>query len=336
MKIALLHDSILPPKNYGGIERIVITLAREYTRLGHQVIVLSQKGSRLGELDFNCEAFALPENYESIAPQNWMPKDIDFLHSHQPLPLKPQIPFLVTSHGNGFANEKYWRNTNFLSQSHCRNHNGRYYVYNGVDPTAYPVVEKKDDYFVFLARTTWRVKNLKTAIAWAKDLNVELRIMGGNGVSRGNIQYAGLVNESKKIELLSHARALIYPTNWDEPCAGAPLEALACGTPVISSANGCMPELVRKGTGFVCETYEDLLHAGQQVGSLQPRDCRKSIDEFFSLKRMAADYLALFDKIMKTGELDHEPRFNFDEDSVTFLYKPTLRNKLRLAVLGKI
>lgn len=336
MKIALLHDSILPPKNYGGIERIVVTLAREYRRLGHDVVVLCRRGSQLTGPEYDFESVALPTDFQTAAPQAWLPNGIDFLHSHQPLPLKPEIPFLVTIHGNGHEGERYWANTNFLSQSHCRNHNGKYYVYNGVDPDHYPVVEKKDDYFVFLARTTWRVKNLRTAIAWANELGVELRIMGGAGVSRGNIQYAGLVDEDKKIELLSRARALIYPTNWDEPCAGAPLEALACGTPVITSANGCMPELVRPGTGLVCETYADLLAAGRTVSTVKAQDCRRAVEEFFSLKRMAHDYLELMTRVIKMGELDQEPRYNFHADSVRLLYKPTLQNRLRLAVLGKI
>lgn len=327
-----MHDSVLPPKTYGGIERIVVTLAREYTRLGHQVIVFCRRGSQLDEY----ETFELPANYQTADPRAWLPSGIDFLHSHQPLPLKPPIPFLVTIHGNGHPEERYWRNTNFLSQSHCRNHNGKYYVYNGVDPDHYPVVTKKDDYFVFLARTTWRVKNLKTAIAWANDLGVRLEIMGGNGVSRGNIRYAGLVNEDQKLDLLSRAKALIYPTNWDEPCAGAPLEALACGTPVISSPNGCMPELVRPGTGVICETYEDLRAAAAQVERLKPEDCRRAVEEFFSLKRMASDYIALIEKVMKIGELDHEPRYNFHADSVRLLYKPTVTNRLKLALLGKV
>lgn len=332
MKIALLHDSVLPPKTYGGIERIVIALAREFTRLGHQVIVLCRKGSALKEF----EQFELPENYQTTDPSLWLPKGIDFLHSHQPLPLKPSIPFVVTIHGNGHEGEKYWRNTNFLSQSHCRNHNGKYFVYNGVDPERYPFTPKKEDYFVFLARTTWRVKNLRTAIAWANDLGVRLEIMGGSGVSRGNIHYNGLVEEPEKVKLLAGARALIYPTNWDEPCAGAPLEALACGTPVISSVNGCMPELVREGTGVVCADYKELLASADKVAKLDPADCRRSVETFFSVQRMAQDYLALFDKIIKMGELDHEPRYAFDPKSVKLLYKPTLANRLRLAFLGKI
>lgn len=332
MKIALLHDSVLPPRTYGGIERIVVNLAREYKRLGHEVLVICRKGSRLDDV----ESFELPAGYSNVPPSQWLPRGIDFLHAHQPLPLKPEIPFVVTIHGNGRQDEKYWRNTNFLSQSHCRNHNGKYFVYNGVDPNLYPFVEKKSDYFVFLARTTWRVKNVKTAITWARDLGVRLEIMGGNGISDGNIRYRGLVEEDEKVELLSNARALIYPTNWDEPCAGAPLEALACGTPVISSMNGCMPELVRPGTGVVCETYADLLAAEKKLESVQPLDCRKAVEEYFSVERMARDYLALFDRILKVGELDQEPRYNFKPESVKFLYKPTLMNRLRYSLLGKI
>ena len=332
VKIALMHDSVLPPKTYGGIERIVVSLAYEYRRLGHEVVVVCRKGSKLEDF----ETFNLPANYLSESPATWLPAGIDFLHSHQPMPIKPSIPFLVTVHGNGHEHEKYWPNTNFLSESHCRNHNAKYLVYNGVDENRYPFVETKQDYYVFLARTTWRVKNLRTAIAWANDLGVRLEIMGGSGVSRGNIRYHGLVNEPEKIKLLSNARALIYPTNWDEPCAGAPLEALACGTPVISSRNGCMPELVRPGTGVVCEDYKQLLESVEVLKSVKPVDCRKSVEEYFSLRRMAQDYLALIHKILEVGELDQHPRYNFDPSSVRLLYKPTVRNRLSLAIRGKI
>ncbi len=332
MKIALLHDSVLPPKTYGGIERIVVSLASEYRRRGHDVSVICRKGSRLNDF----ETVELPAGYQTMEPSKWVPGDIEFLHSHQPLPVKPLIPFLVTIHGNGHLEEKYWRNTNFLSESHAANHSAKYFVYNGVDPDRYPFVAAKQDYYVFLARTTWRVKNLKTAIAWANDLNVRLEIMGGSGVSRGNIHYNGLVDDNRKAELLSNARALIYPTNWDEPCAGAPLEALACGTPVIASRNGCMPELVRSGTGAVCSSYQDLLDAPEALRSVSTKSCREAVETFFSVGRMAQDYLALFDKVRSMGELDHTPHYAFNPTSVKLLYKPTVVNRVRLAVTGKI
>jgi argininosuccinate lyase len=97
-----------------------------------------------------------------------------------------------------------------------------------------------------------------------------------------------------------------------------------------------MPELVRPGTGVVCGTYADLLAAVNKLDSIKTTDCRRSVETFFSVTRMAQDYLALFDKILKMGELDHEPRFNFDPASVKLLYKPTLANRLRLQLTGKV
>jgi glycosyltransferase involved in cell wall biosynthesis len=348
MHIGLLHESDLPPRNYGGIERIVVALARAYVRRGHAVTVLCRRGdaeqvaerpedAREGRI----RIFSLPANYRVRPPKEWLPK-IDFLHSHQPLlfdgasTFRPPMPFLVTIHGNGRAEEKYWPNTAFLSESHAANHSAKYFVYNGVDPSRYEYRANKEDYFVFLARTTWRVKNLRTAIDWANDLGVHLAIMGGNGVSRGGIQFHGLVDEAKKVKLLSGARALIYPTNWNEPCAGAPLEALACGTPVIATANGCMPELVRPGTGVICHSYAELLESAKAVQAISPESCRHSVETFFSDERMADDYLALFERVINMGDLDHEPAWRSDPKNVELMYKPTLVNRLRLALTGKI
>jgi len=331
----LFHDSFLPPPNYGGIERIVVTLAEEYSRRGHKVSVLCKKGSSLK----GSRVLEVPEGFHGDI-EKIVPSDVDFIHSHQPLPVEPRRPYLVTIHGNGHINEKYFANTNFLSRSHGQNHASEIVVFNGVDPNRYTFVEQKQDYFIFLARTTWRVKNLKTAIAWASDLNVKLKIIGGNGISRGNIQYLGFVNDEVKNRELGGARALIYPTNWDEPCAGAPLEALACGTPVISTKNGCMSEMVLDGkTGVICESYRELLGAPEKLKNINNHDCRQSVETTFSVSRMSEDYLRLFERIIKNGKLvkeDKLPHYNFKKESVHFLYKPTLLNQARLMVTGKI
>jgi glycosyltransferase involved in cell wall biosynthesis len=336
MHILLFHDSKLPPPHYGGIERIVVTLAEEYTRLGHKVSVLCRQGSAVN----GCETIHLPGGWKGGDIEKLIPNDIDFIHSHQPLESEPKRAYLVTIHGNGRENEKYFANTNFLSRSHARNHNSEIFVFNGVDPKRYTFIEDKDDYFIFLAKTTWRVKNLKTAIAWANDLKLKLKIIGGNGISRGGIEYLGFVDDATKNKVLGRARALIYPTNWDEPCAGAPLESLACGTSVISTKNGCMPEMVFDNkTGFTCESYEELLGAAKKITSIKPGECRKAVESYFSVERMAKDYLSLFNKILKLGQLVDEkklPRFNFRKSSVQFLYKPTFINQARLMMTGKI
>ncbi|MDZ4676436.1 MAG: glycosyltransferase [Oligoflexia bacterium] len=335
MHILLFHDSKLPPPNYGGIERIVVTLAEEYIRRGHKVSVLCKKGSKINGIN----VVELPENAHTNI-EKVIPSDIEFIHSHQPLPIEPKRPYLITIHGNGHLAEKYWPNTNFLSRSHAKNHNSSIYVFNGVDPQRYSFVEKKEEYYIFLARTTWRVKNLKTCIAWANDLNVKLKIIGGNGISRGNIEYVGFVDDTVKAKILGGAKALIYPTNWDEPCAGAPLEALACGTPVISSHNGCMPEMVTHGeTGVLCENYNELLKADEILKTVSTQACRKKVESQFSVQRMADDYLKLFEHICSQGKLVDQqnlPRYNFKKESVRFLYKPTIVNQVRLMMTGKI
>jgi len=336
MHILLFHDSKLPPPNYGGIERIVVTLAEEYSKRGHRVSVLCRPGSKLN----GSAVVELPMGWKGGDIEKLIPSDVDFIHSHQPLTDEPKKPYLVTIHGNGHENEKYFANTNFLSQSHARNHSSNIFVFNGVDPERYTFVAKKEDYFIFLARTTWRVKNLKTVISWANDLKVKLKIIGGNGISRGLIEYVGFVSDAVKNKILGGAKALVYPTNWDEPCAGAPLEALACGTPVISTRNGCMPEMVLDGkTGITCTTYGELLSAMDKVSNINPKDCREAVEKYFSVSRMATDYLSLFEKIISDGPLvdkDHLPHYNFKKESVRFLYKPTLVNQARLLMTGKI
>ena len=336
MHILLFHDSKLPPPHYGGIERIVVTLSEEYRRLGHRVSVLCRPGSALP----GSQVIFLPEGWKGEDIEKFIPDDVEFIHSHQPLSSEPKKPYLVTIHGNGHQNEKYFANTNFLSRSHARNHNSDIFVFNGVDPKRYTFVDQKDDYFIFLAKTTWRVKNLKTAIAWANDLDLRLKIIGGKGISRGGIEYLGFVDDAAKNKALGGAKALIYPTNWDEPCAGAPLEALACGTPVISTRNGCMPEMVFDNkTGFTCESYKDLTKASTLLGNIKPKDCRDAVENYFSVERMAKDYLKLFNTILTSGPLvdqKHLPRFNFKKESVKFLYKPTFINQARLMMTGKI
>jgi glycosyltransferase involved in cell wall biosynthesis len=335
MRILLFHDSKLPPPNYGGIERIVVALSQEYSRLGHSVTVLCQAGSKIP----NVEVIEIPRGGFTGSIEDVIPKDIDFIHSHQPLNVEPERPYLVTIHGNGHEGERYFANTNFLSQSHARNHGSEIYVFNGVDLKRHLYSDQKKDYFLFLARTTWRVKNLKTVVNWATDLNVKLKIIGGNGISRRNIEYLGFVSDEEKNHVLSQARALVYPTNWDEPCAGAPLESLACGTPVISSGNGCMPEMVSEETGVICKDYSQLLKAYDRVGELNPLDCRTRAEKDFSVERMALDYLKLMTRIIEKGNLvsqDRLPKYSFNKESVEFIFKPTLMNNLQFKITGKI
>lgn len=331
MKIALLHDSVLPPKTYGGIERVVMLLARELTTLGHQVVIVSRKGSVVTDY----EHVELPEHFPDYIKK--LPQDLDFLHSHQPLQkYTPQIPYLITIHGNGKPGEIFDSNSSFVSRSHATNHSAKYFVYNAIDVDSYAFSEKKENSFSFLAKASWRVKNLKTAIQLARDTKTQLEVLGGTGTDSQWVKYHGLVGESEKNQILPRTKALLYPTNWDEPFGLAVLEALACGTPVIASSNGAMPELITPEVGFICKTYSEMLQATDKISHILPETCRNHVRQQFSAARMATDYLKLYEKIQAQGKLDHEPRSNFKKSSVTYLFKPTLVNKMLYQVRGKI
>ena len=332
MKIALLHDSVLPPKTYGGIERVVVNLAYELKKLGHVVTVLTRNESVLPGL----ETMVLPPDFERRVIETWLPPGFDILHSHQPLKIKPSMPYLITIHGNGQKGETYWPNTSFVSRSHARNHGAKYFVYNGIDLAHYPFSSDKENYFVFLAKASWRVKNLKTAISLAKDLRTPLHVMGGSGVDSEFVRYHGLVGEAEKLPLLMRAKALIYATNWEEPFGIALTEAMACGTPVIASSNGAMPEIVTAEAGFVCRSYQDMLTAGGQVARLNSRACRDAVEQRFSVATMAVGYLDLYRRILADGELDQAPHYAFDSSRLAYVFKATLWNRLQFALLGKI
>lgn len=333
MKIALLHNSRLPVSAYGGIERVVISLATHYRSLGHEIVLACAKGSRFEDF----EILELPDDYRERPARRWLPADIEFLHTHEPLPRSPEMPYLLTVHGNGQPGEKYPANTNFLSASHARNHNSSIFVFNGIEPSRFPYVEKKQDYFVFLARARWRVKNLKSCIHMASELGTPLHVIGGEGRSTSAVRYHGLIGENKgKLEILSGAKALLYPTNWNEPFGLAVTEALACGTPVIASSNGAMKEIITPDVGVLCEDYDAFVKGATRLPLIRPADCRKRVEDVFSARKMAQEYLRLIEKIRNEGDLQQAPSTAVAPDPVHLIYKPTLLNRLSLRLLGKV
>lgn len=333
MKIALAYNEVLPPHRYGGVERVVMNLAKHYRLLGHSVFILAAKGSKLPEYE---HAF-FAEDWDGADISHLLPKDIDLIHFHQPPKEKPQKPHLITIHGNAQPGEVFFANTNFVSQSHAQNHNAKYFVLQAIDIERFPFVEKKSDYYIFMAKAKWRVKNLKTCLDFCRDLKVPMKVVGGTGTNKNGIEYLGLLGDHEgRLELLANARGLLYPTNWDEPCALAPLEAMACGTPVIGSYNGSMPEEVLPGTGFLAHTYEEMCAAHKKIDTINAKECRAITEKHFSAQRQAGDYIKLMQLVLEKGELDQSPRYNFKKSSINYLYKSTLLNNLIYAVRRKI
>ncbi|MBI3397813.1 MAG: glycosyltransferase, partial [Deltaproteobacteria bacterium] len=117
------------------------------------------------------------------------------------------------------------------------------------------------------------------------------------------ILYVGPVGGELKAMLLAKARALIFPTQWCEPFGIVTIEALASGTPVITTHNGAMPEIIENGRhGFLCESISEMIEAIKSVDKIRAADCLKRVEEKFHYRRMAEEYIKLYQSILKSGE----------------------------------
>jgi glycosyltransferase involved in cell wall biosynthesis len=183
---------------------------------------------------------------------------------------------------------------------------------NFIDPgkfTFQPNVDS-DAPLVFLSRIE-PIKGCHSAIAIAKSAGRRL-LIAGNRVETGSaagywdreiaphlgrdgIEYVGTVNDTQKNELLGSAAAMLVPIEWEEPFGIVFTEALACGTPVISSPRGALPEIVESGKqGFLISSVEEGISAVQRIGEIARTECRRRVEEKFTLSVVADQYLKLY------------------------------------------
>jgi glycosyltransferase involved in cell wall biosynthesis len=112
------------------------------------------------------------------------------------------------------------------------------------------------------------------------------------------VEFIGEIDEAEKGSFLGRARALLFPIDWPEPFGLVMIEALACGTPVIAYGHGAVPEVLEPGvTGFIVSTQDEAVRAVRQVDHLSRADCRASFEARFMARRMAEDYLALYERL---------------------------------------
>jgi glycosyltransferase involved in cell wall biosynthesis len=185
-------------------------------------------------------------------------------------------------------------------------------VYHGLPPRLLPYSATPGDYVVFLGRISPE-KRADRAIEIARRAGVELVIaakvdevdreyfattieplLAGPGV-----RFIGEVSESQKAALLGGARALLFPIDWPEPFGMVVIEALACGTPVIAWNHGSVPELLEPGVdGCIVESVDEAVDALRHVDRIDRRACRSTFARRFTAKRMARDYLAIYETLM--------------------------------------
>jgi glycosyltransferase involved in cell wall biosynthesis len=305
MHIALYHDALIPPPKYGGTERIVYWQARELARRGHRVTLIAQPGSHVPGAAW----------VEAPPGDRWeeaVPADADLVHCWSTPFRVPRRPYVVTIQGNGKPGERFLPNTLFISARHARNHGAAYFVHNGIDPEDYPCDGQRQERLVFLAKASWKVKNLAGAIEIARAAGLPLEVLGSRDLPlrlhrwlpawRG-VRYRGMVGDAEKRQVLRSARALLFPVRWHEPFGIAIIEALAAGCAVYATPYGSLPEIVTPQVGALSDRAEDLLAHLTRRERPSPSDCRKRVLDAFSSSRMAEQYLGFYAEVLARGRL---------------------------------
>jgi len=310
MRIALVGGDYcpLPAKKYGGIERHIVWLAQELIKKNHEVTVFSHPDSQLA-----CVKMRDIKSLSEASAQ--LDNDIDIYHFHNSLPKSWPKPMLSTLHGNLPENTFIdTPNTVCLSQNHAERHGRSTFVYNGLPIDDYVFSEKKSDYLLFLARVGRKVKGIRKTLDLANRLQFNLKVAGGSRFElrrtgglvqsmRPYIHFCGEIDDLKKQELLSNAKALLAPINYHEPFGLVVIEALISGTPVITSPLGSMRELINPTVGFLCQNDEDYIDAIENIASLSPKDCRDYAAENFSMEQCTDNYLKLYERVLNGESL---------------------------------
>jgi glycosyltransferase involved in cell wall biosynthesis len=185
-------------------------------------------------------------------------------------------------------------------------------IHHGIDLNLYRLQTKKQNYHSFLGRIA-PIKGTDIAIEVAKKSGIPLKIAGEvqpifqdyfdsqikPHLDGKFIEYVGEVDLAAKNDLLGNSLALLFPIRWDEPFGLVMIEAMACGTPVLALPGGSVEEVVRHGiSGFVCQTPQEMAQYCRDLpGKFLPATVRQYCQQYFSVERMVADYLALYSEV---------------------------------------
>lgn len=335
-QVAPLFESV-PPKYYGGTERVVSYLTEELVRQGHEVTLFASGDSvtrarlvaacrRSLRLDkHSVDHLALHVLLMEHVCQRAKEFDVVHFHTdylHYPLARRHPMTHVTTLHGRLDIPELIplyaeFREVPVVSISDAQREplpdaNWQGTVYHGLPPDLFRYRPEPGTYFAFLGRISPE-KRVDRAIEIAKQLEMPVKIAAKvDVVDKGYfesvvkpllrdplVEYVGEIGEGEKDEFLGNAYALLFPIDWPEPFGLVMIEAMACGTPVIAYRRGSVPEVLEDGrTGFIVRGLEDALEAARKIPQLSRHRCRELFEERFTATRMANDYLMIYERLI--------------------------------------
>jgi glycosyltransferase involved in cell wall biosynthesis len=315
MNILIISNSRIPAHLYGGIERVIWGLGKELAGMGHQVTYLVQEGS-------TCPFADVIPLAEGIPLLDQIPEAVDVVHGHYLIPELASYhkPYLITLHGN-YDEPGYVFDSNlvFISRNQAERYGSRTFVYNGLDWEGYtpPDLRRKRNFFHFLGKAAWRVKNVKGAIRVIRETRQEkLRVLGGvrfnfkMGVRltfSPRVRFHGMVGGVEKDRLLNQSRGLIFPVRWHEPFGLAIIESLFYGCPVFGTPYGSLTELVGEDFGFLSARSAELAEAVEHWEAYDPKRCHEYALTEFNSRKMTRSYLELYERVLAGESLNETP-----------------------------
>jgi glycosyltransferase involved in cell wall biosynthesis len=341
-QIAPLAETV-PPRLYGGTERVVAWLVDELVELGHDVTLFASGDSRTRARLASVWPYAFrlgrprtdPVAVQAVLLETMAARaaEFDVIHCHVdwlalPLLTRSGVPFLTTMHGRldipGLPDVvRHFPDAPFVSISNNQRlplpgANWLGTVYHGLPAASLRPVFEPGSYLAFLGRLT-KEKGPEAAMRIARASGMPLRIAakvpkGERGYFREQlepkidgreVQLTGEVNDQTKEAFLAGAAALLFPIDWPEPFGLVMIEAMACGTPVIAFRSGSVPEVVDDGvTGFVVDGEDQAVQAVRRLRDLDRRKVRSAFERRFTARRMASEYLGHYEALARRAARD--------------------------------
>jgi glycosyltransferase involved in cell wall biosynthesis len=336
-QVAPLVESV-PPRFYGGTERIVSYLSEELVRLGHEVTLFASGDSNSSAQLAPCCTRALrldPAIPDVILHSMLMidnvrkrAEEFDVLHFHTDLfhfPLFRSLAgrTLTTLHGRqdlGDLGAFYSRfgEMPLVSVSDDQRKplpNAKFMttIHHGIPADLHLPVFEKGSYLAFLGRISPE-KRPDRAIRIARTAGIPLKIAAKVDkadedyfrneilplIKGGGVEFIGEINEREKTKFLGEAGALLFPVDWPEPFGLVMIEAMACGTPVLAFRCGSIPEVIENGiTGTVVDSEQEAVAALPALLSYDRRAVRRRFEEKFTATRMAKDYVSTYRRLLR-------------------------------------
>jgi glycosyltransferase involved in cell wall biosynthesis len=344
-QLAPLYESV-PPKGYGGTERVVAYLTEALVAMGHEVTLFASGDSRTSAKLVRCVEQSLrlcPRRLDPVAMHVLLVEqafqrahEFDVIHGHLdhlffPLARRCPVPVVTTLHGRldlewlvplhrEFA-EQWMVSISDAQRAPLPWLRWIRTVHHGLPRDLYRWNDRPSDALCFLGRISpeKRVdRAIDVALRTGRRLRIAAKVDPADEayfravieprLDHPEVEFVGELGDADKGAFLGDAAALLFPIDWPEPFGLTMIEAFACGTPVIAWPHGSVPEILEHGvTGFLCDDLDAAVRAVGQIDRIDRAACRRVFEERFTAERMARDYLSIYELLREDPGIGGPP-----------------------------